>query len=186
MLEAEEFILRGPQGQELATLDSAGSGAALALYDSQHHLRIVLRTDTQFSMVSLRDSDEKGRIDLLSHADGPTVVLTGNDLKSNVSMGVLKNAPGFQIADGQERVRGEFSLTELGPMLRIYDATSETRGFLGLTDKDDISMVSVSGRGGKAHVVVAAGGTRKQAESSIMLSDFKGSREVLTAPLRSR
>ena len=158
-LEAEEFILRGPQGQELATLDSAGSGAALALYDSQHHLRIVLRTDTQFSMVSLLDRGEKGHIALLSHADGPTVVLTGNDLKSSVSMGVLENAPNFQIKDGQDRIRGDFGMAELGPMLRMYDGRSETRTSVGIVE--EVPMVAVAGPAGRGGVSISAGGTGK-------------------------
>jgi len=43
-VEAEEFILRGPQGQELAKLGQLGTGAGLTLYDNQHRARVFLTT----------------------------------------------------------------------------------------------------------------------------------------------
>jgi hypothetical protein len=157
-LEAEEFILRGPQGQELATLDGAGTGAALALYDSQHHLRMVLRSDTRFSAINLLDSNEKGHVMVLSSdAEGPAMALTGTDLKSSANVSVLNNSPNVQLHDVQERIRAEFGMTELGPAMRMYDSNSNTRAVVALAN--EVPMVGVNGPDGKGGVIMAAGGT---------------------------
>jgi hypothetical protein len=166
-VEAEEFILRGPQGQELATLDGAGTGAALALYDSQHRLRLVLRSDASFSAINLLDSGERVHIALLSSdAHGPAAVLTGSDLKSSASVAVLNNSPNIQLHDDEGRIRADFGLTELGPLMRVYDSHSDTRAAFGISE--EVPMVTVGGPAGKGGVMMSAGGTGKGSTKRVM------------------
>jgi hypothetical protein len=156
-LEAEEFILRGPQGQELATLDATGTGAALALYDSQHHLKMVLRSDTLLSAITLLDSGQKGQIALLSSDDdGPALVLRGSDLKRIAMIGVPRTGPNVQLHDEQGRIRAEFGMTEFGPAMRMWDSNSDTRAVVAISD--EIPMISVAGPARKGGVMMAAGG----------------------------
>ena len=143
-VEAEQFILRGPQGQELATLDSAGTGAALALYDSQHHVRILLRSEGGFSGISLLDSGRKIHVAIASSdAEGPAVILTGTDLKSDAGISVAHNTPDILLHDEQGRIRGEFGLTEGNPMMRVYGSNSDTRA--GVAVMGEVPLVSVGG-----------------------------------------
>lgn len=181
-LEAEEFILRGPRGEELATLDSAGTGAALALYDNKHRLRAALRSDSHFSLVNLFDEAEKPVLSVATSADGPVMLLVGKDHKSSAGVGVLGNLPNLQLRDAQGRIRSEFGLMESGPAMRMYDSDGESRAMVALAN--DIPTVSVAARGLKGGVVIGAGdpGKRRRAGGDIIITGVDGKTTTWAAP----
>jgi hypothetical protein len=135
VVEAGEFILRGPQGQELATLDSFGTGAALTLYDSKHRVRIAVTTheDTE-----------------------PGVIVYDSNAKSSAVMGVSNNNPFVQLQDQQERTRADIALTPEGPAVRMWDSASVMRA--AITIHNEVPMVTVaSGADSKKGGVILAG-----------------------------
>jgi hypothetical protein len=135
-LEAEKFILRGPQGQELATLDAEGTGALLLLYDSQHRPR-----------VSLVSSDgESG------------AAIMGTDLKSAASIEVnAKNRPVVELQDEQGRTRADFAITDQGPAMRMWDSNSNMRAAVAIHNEVPMVTVSAGSDPRKGSVVIGAG-----------------------------
>ena len=80
-VEAERFILRGAQGNELASLSGDDTGAALTLYDGQHQQRATLRSGSEVSGLSI-DNAQKGSVVVGSSSEGSILSVQGNDLKS--------------------------------------------------------------------------------------------------------
>src|SRR5580693_6475854 len=77
-VEAEKFVLRGPQGQELAILDGLGTGASLTLYDGQHRVRVALTTADVGNLKGLAVFSSKGQVNAslgVGDNDGPFVQL---------------------------------------------------------------------------------------------------------------
>jgi len=135
IVEAEKFILRGPQGQELAFLDGEGTGAILTLFDSKHRARIAIES-----------------------SDGESgVVAFGSDLKAGASIEVNDdNQPVVSLIDGQGRARTEVAVKDNGPAIRMWDSNSIARVAMAV-DKDVpvISMQSGSDIS-KGSVIVTA------------------------------
>jgi len=77
-VEAEEFIPRGPQGQELAKLGQMGTGAGLMLYDNQHLARVFLTTADGVGkrIVTFRSNGQVGASLGVGDNDNPFVALS--------------------------------------------------------------------------------------------------------------
>jgi len=139
-VEAERFILRGPEGQELATLEKAEKGATLILFDNQH----------------------RGRVALLSSDGDSGVVLLGADQKSSASIQVDEHDKAMiTLNDQQGRPRADIALTDDGPAMRMWDSHSVIRAAVAI--HSDVPMVTVSSGPDpkKGSVLMAAGPTPK-------------------------
>jgi hypothetical protein len=193
-LEAEKFILRGPQGQELASLEGLGTGAALKLYDSQHRVRVALTTadganlkgvgvfrsngqvgasfgvgDDDSPYVQL--ADKQGRPGaLLQLADeGPTVSLMDNQGRPRAIFDVTGEGPNISLHDEQTRPRADFEVTDKGPRMRMWDSNSVTRVAVGISDRD------VPG-------VTVTSSTDPKRGSVVIAADAKGGGILITGP----
>jgi len=167
-LEAEKFILRGPQGQELATLDGLGTGAALTLYDSKHRVRVALTTadaanfkgavvfrsngqvgasfgvaDNDDSYVQLADKQGRPGAILEVKDEGATVTLADKQGRPRAVFDVTDEGPSISLHDEQARPRADLELTDRGPRMRMWDSNSVVRAAVGISN-DNVSTVSVT------------------------------------------
>jgi hypothetical protein len=193
IVEAEEFILRGPQGQELAKLDGSGTGAVLSLYDSQHRVRIALTSadvgnlkgiaafrsngqvgakfgveDNDNSSLELRDARGSAVALLQLSGEGPSFILTDNDMRPPRAVLVVHNeVAGFSLQDEKGRQRTSLELTDMGPKLRFWDANGVGRAGIGI-DSSNVPVISVTT------------GSDPKEGSVVIASDEKGGGVLIT------
>jgi len=133
-VEAEQFILRGPKGQELATLDGEATGATLILFDSHH----------------------RGRIALLSSDAESGAGFFGTDQKSAASIEVNdKNQPVVELRDEQGRTRADFGITDKGPVMQMWDANSKIRAAVAIHSEVPIVTVDAGTDPRKGSVIMS-------------------------------
>src|SRR4051812_41300422 len=74
-VEAEAFVLRGPAGEELATLSSLNNGPALQLNDKEGRLRVSVHvSSTGATYFQLFDTNKTARLGIEVSKDGePTI-----------------------------------------------------------------------------------------------------------------
>jgi hypothetical protein len=168
IVEAEEFILRGPQGQELAKLDGMGTGAALWLYDNQHRARVALTTADGFDHKGVAvfrstgqvaatfgvDDGDDPRIDLddktgrsiaflgLTNGD-PTLVFTDKEARPRAMLYVRDVGPSISLLDEQAKPKADLEVTDQGPKMRMWDSNSIMRVAMGVT-RDGVSGVTIT------------------------------------------
>jgi len=134
-VEAEQFILRGSQGQELASLDRSETGATLTLYDGHH----------------------RGRIALLSSDAESGAAFLGTDGKSAASIEVNgDNRPVVSLSDGQGRTRGDFAITDQGPAMRMWDSNSAMRAVVAIHDEVPMLTIGTGADPKKGSVIIAS------------------------------
>ncbi len=192
-LEAEKFILRGPQGQELATLDGLGSGAALTLYDTRHRVRAALTTadigslngvvvfrsngqvgasfgvaDNDNSYVQLADKQGRPGAILEVKDEGATVTIADKQGRPRAVLDVTGEGPSISLHDEQARPRAGLELTDRGPRLAMWDSNSVMRAAVGVKN-DNVPVVTVSTADPKKGSVVIA-------------ADDKGGAVLITGP----
>jgi hypothetical protein len=193
-LEAEKFILRGPQGQELAILDGLGTGAALKLYDGQHRVRVVLTTADAGNLKGLAVFRSNGQVDaslgvadndnpfvqlvdkqgnlgaLLEVADdGPSLALSDKQGQPRAILIVNGEGPSISLHDEQGRPRTDLELSDGGPRMRMWDSNSVVRAAVGI------------GKGDVPGITVSTGADPKKG-SVIIAADAKGGGVLITGP----
>jgi len=181
-VEAEKFVLLGPQGQELGVLDGLGTGAALKLYDSQHRARIALTTADVGDLkgvVVLRSNGQVGAtfgvadndnsyVQLADKRGRPRAVLEVTDERTAISLhdeqarpravlDVTDDGPSISLHDEQARPRADLEVTDRGPRMRMWDSNSVIRAAVGI-NSDNLPVVSVTAAADpkKGSVVIAA------------------------------
>ena len=150
IVEAEEFILRGAQGQELADLSRTNTGASLTLFDSKHGMRAALLS-----------SDTAG-----------LAVVYGNDQKTSASIGVDNRSPVVQLQDEQEQTRADMAITDKGPAIRMWDSNHNIRAAIAIDKEVPILTVGSGPDPSKGSVIVTA--DAKGGNVLITGSDGKG------------
>jgi hypothetical protein len=123
-LEAEKFILRGPQGQELATLDGLGSGAALTLYDTQHRVRVALTTADVGNLKGVVVFGSNGQVGAsfgVADNDNSYVQLANKQGRPLAILEVKDEGATVTLADEQGRPRAVFDVTGEGPSISLHD-----------------------------------------------------------------
>jgi hypothetical protein len=135
IVEAEKFVLRGPQGQELAFLDGEGTGAMLTLFDGKHRARVGL----------ISSNGESG------------ATFYGSDLKPGASIEVNDdNKPAVSLIDEQGHARAEMALKDSGPAIRMWDSSSIPRVAMGIDKEIPIMTVGSGLDPSKGSVIVTA------------------------------
>jgi len=116
-VEAEEFILRGPQGQELAKLGQLGTGAGLTLYDNQHRARVFLTTADGIGkrIVTFRSNGQVGASLGVGDNDNPFVELSDKSGKPIVILEHGDDGPMLAFADKEQHPRMALNVDNTGP-----------------------------------------------------------------------
>lgn len=135
IVEAEDFKLRGPQGQELAALDRAESGATLILFDNHHRARFVV----------------------LSADDSSGAAFLGTDQKSAASIEVNdENRPVISLSDERGKTRADLVIAKQGPAMRLWDSNSSIRAVVGIDNNLPVVTVSSGPDPKKGSVIIGS------------------------------
>lgn len=137
-LEGEKFILRGPRGEELATLDGLGTGAALTLYDGQHRVRVALTTADAGNLKGVAVFGSNGRVAAsfgVADNDDSQIQLVDKQGHPGAILEVTDQGPAATFADKQGRPRAVLDVTGEGPSISLHDELARPRADLELTDR---------------------------------------------------
>jgi hypothetical protein len=155
IVEAEEFILRGPQGQELASLDSEATGAFLMLFDSKHRARIVLQSSDGESGVGVLGTDPKAGVGIeVNDNNKPVVSLLDEQGRTRAELAIMDNGPAIRMRDSSSNVRAAMSVSKDVPIITVYSGPDPGKGSVIVTaGVKEGGAVLITGSDGKARNV---------------------------------
>ncbi len=136
VVEAEQFVLKGPSGRVLATLGMTDGGPALRLVGPNGADRALLGLDAAGTpRLALLRTDGSLPLTVALNADGvPVVELTAPD-KSKARMTIGKEGPGVGLVDPAGNVRLALDLEADGPSIALVDNAKVTRASFNSIEK---------------------------------------------------